>query len=1058
MEEVSDDEDIFNIELMTTGTKPFYIKVNIDGFPVESEIDTGSRISAISESFYKQYFTHKPITVQNIVLRSYAGSPIESLGSITVNVTLGHVTANNLTLYVIKNGSRPLLGREWIRALNIKQISFNKIREDSIGNRLATEFPEVFTSKLGTCTKTIKLELSDKSPVYVRARPVPLALRARVQAELERLEAEGTIYRVENSEYGTPIVPVVKENGDIRICGDYKVTINPKLKREFYPLPRIEELFATLSGGEEYSKIDLTHAYAQTMLTEDSQPFTAITTHLGTFAYRRTPYGLSCIPEKFQKLMEETLRGVSNTVVFLDDIAVTGATRALHLCNLRLVLERLKVMGLTVKMEKCTFLKESVKYLGFIIDKKGLHPDPMKVDAIARAPRPMDVTQLKSFLGILNYYGKFIPNLSLMIHPLHKLLKKGNTWNWSPECEHAFKDAKKALTSDRVLAHYEEGRPLVLSVDSSAYGVGAVLAHSTPQGERPVSCASRTLNDAEKNYSQLDKEALAIFFGVTRHHHYLFGRKFTLRTDHQPLSHILGPKQGIPQTAASRLQRWAVRLAAYDFKVEFVRSSENGPADALSRLPLSSERRCTTRPLGYMNIVIDNVPVDFRDVSKHTKGDALLSKILGYVKFGWPLKASCEEEKSYFERKKDIVTELDCLIYKYRIIIPPKLRKMVLEEIHEGHLGINKMKNLSRNYVYWPGLDSDLETVCRTCEACRAVRDAPPHAAMHPWEYPLVPWQRIHADFGEYADKRYLIIVDAHSKWIEVITMTRTDALSTISAFRSIFARFGLPALLVTDNGPPFFSEEFKNFCLQNCIRHVTSAPYRPQGNGAAENAVKTIKKAIKRAVHTGENVEKALSVFLFSYRNCEHATTGVSPAVLMLGRRLRNRLDALRPDLATVVRAAQQRQVTNAKGNTREINVGEPVLVRNYSAKGNKWEQGTVTAKTGPVSYKVGLDKGLEWRRHHNQLLPVKDKSRFSLTQTNINPSREEEKTVEDYAEEFEDAADVGSSEDGNKVPDITIKPSEVNSKPVDSECSTLPEPKVSARALRAMKRAIKQ
>ncbi|XP_064292455.1 uncharacterized protein K02A2.6-like [Plodia interpunctella] len=317
MEEVSDDEDIFNIELMTTGTKPFYIKVNIDGFPVESEIDTGSRISAISESFYKQYFTHKPITVQNIVLRSYAGSPIESLGSITVNVTLGHVTANNLTLYVIKNGSRPLLGREWIRALNIKQISFNKIREDSIGNRLATEFPEVFTSKLGTCTKTIKLELSDKSPVYVRARPVPLALRARVQAELERLEAEGTIYRVENSEYGTPIVPVVKENGDIRICGDYKVTINPKLKREFYPLPRIEELFATLSGGEEYSKIDLTHAYAQTMLTEDSQPFTAITTHLGTFAYRRTPYGLSCIPEKFQKIDgRNPERGVEYRCIF----------------------------------------------------------------------------------------------------------------------------------------------------------------------------------------------------------------------------------------------------------------------------------------------------------------------------------------------------------------------------------------------------------------------------------------------------------------------------------------------------------------------------------------------------------------------------------------------------------------------------------------------------------------------------------------------------------------------------------------------------------------------
>ncbi|XP_060804324.1 uncharacterized protein K02A2.6-like [Amyelois transitella] len=608
--------------------------------------------------------------------------------------------------------------------------------------------------------------------------------------------------------------------------------------------------------------------------------------------------------------MEETLRGVPNTVVFLDDIAVTGATRAIHLCNLRQVLKRLKDMGLTVKIEKCKFLQNSVKYLGYIIDKTGLHPDPKKVDAIANAPRPADVTQLKSFLGILNYYGKFIPNLSIMLHPLLKLLKKDVLWEWSTECESAFNEAKQALLSDRVLAHYEEGRPLVLSVDSSAYGVGAVLAHALPDGERPVSCASRTLNQAEKHYSQLDKEALAIFFG------------------------------GIPQTAASRLQRWAVRLAAYDFKVEFIRSSENGPADALSRLPLSR-------------------------------------------------------------------------------------------------------------------LDNDLENVCRTCEACRAVRDAPPHARMHPWEYPLVPWQRIHADFGDCAGTRYLIIVDAHSKWIEAIPMTRTDAQATISAFRTVFARFGLPAQLVTDNGPPFFSLEFKSFCSLNCIKHVTSAPYRPQGNGAAENAVKTVKKAIKRALHEGESVEKALNVFLFSYRNCEHATTGVPPAVLMLGRRLRSRLDALRPDLSSVVRAAQQRQVTNAGGTTRAMNIGEPVLVRNYSVKGNRWEKGSISEKTGPVSYKVSLDNGLQWRRHHDQILPVKDKSRFSLAQAKLSSSREKEDVGREDADESEDAADVGDvGVDEGDARRVTVQPPNEG----DSKSPTSPGANASARALRAFKRANKK
>jgi hypothetical protein len=585
-DEHSEDEDLFSIDLVSKGNKPYFIHVNIDDYTVECEVDTGSRISAISEEFCKQMFPHKHINSDNLMLRCYSGTRIESLGFIVVNVKLGDVVAKNLACYVIKNGGRPLLGRDWIMALNIKQINFNEIFDDPCISRLAAEFPEVFNNKLGKCKKLLQLQLTDREPVYVRARPVPLSLRARVEHELGRLEAEGTIYRVEHSEYGTPIVPVIKNNGDIRICGDYKITVNRKLKRDYYPLPRIEELFAVLSGGKEFTKIDLTNAYQQTMLTEDSQPCTAITTHIGTFVYRRTPFGLSCIPEKFQKLMEETLRGISSTVVFLDDICVTGATRDIHLNNLRQVLNRLKYMGLTVRLSKCIFLQKSVKYLGFIIDKNGLHPDKTKVDAINNAPTPIDVTQLKSFLGLLNYYGKFIPNLSIILHPLHELLRKGIVWKWSLECEKAFNKAKRALLCENVLAHYEEGQPLVLSVDSSAYGLGAVLAHRFSDGsERPVSCVSRTLNDAERNYSQIDKEALAIFYGVTRHHQYLFGRKFELRTDHKPLSYIFGKKIGIPQTAASRLQRWAARLAAYDFNIKFVSSKDNGPADALSRLP-----------------------------------------------------------------------------------------------------------------------------------------------------------------------------------------------------------------------------------------------------------------------------------------------------------------------------------------------------------------------------------------------------------------------------------------------------------------------------------------
>lgn len=1050
----SGDDDFFNIELTSKGNKPYFVKVNIDSYEIKCEVDTGSRISAISEDFYKQMFPNKKIQSDNLMLRCYAGTRIESLGFILVNVQLGNVTANNVRCYVIKNGGCPLLGRDWLKSLNVKQINFNEITADPCISQLAKEFPEVFTDNLGKCKKLLQLQLTDQEPVYVRARPVPLALRARVERELERLEAEGTIYRVEHSDYGTPIVPVIKANGDIRICGDYKVTINRKLKREFYPLPRIEELFATLSGGKEFTKIDLTHAYQQTMLTEDSQPCTAITTHIGTFVYRRTPFGLCCIPEKFQKLMEETLRGVRGTVVFLDDICVTGASRAEHLVNLRQVLVRLKEMGLTVKRNKCCFLQASVKYLGFIIDQDGLRPDPQKVEAIVKAPPPIDITQLRSFLGLLNYYGKFIPKLSILLYPLHELLKKGVSWNWSKTCDEAFKEAKRILSGDRVLAHYDEGRPLVLSVDSSAYGLGAVLAHRFPDGsERPVSCVSRTLNDAERNYSQIDKEALAIFYGITRHHQYLYGRKFELRTDHQPLSYIFGAKVGIPQTAASRLQRWAARLAAYDFTIKYITSKQNGPADALSRLPLAQERR-PTESMSYVSLVQQCMPVNFHDVSKETNKDAVLSRILGYVKFGWPSVPSCEEEKPYFARKTDIIMDFGCLIYKYRIIIPKPLQTKILEEIHQGHLGVRKMKSLSRNYVYWPTLDNDLETMCRTCEPCRMVRDAAPRADMHPWEFPLLPWQRLHADFAEYSGRKYLIIVDAHSKWIEALPMGRTDAQSTITALSTVFSRFGLPSQLVTDNGPPFQSTEFKNYCIKNCIVHVTTAPYRPQGNGAAENAVKTVKKAIKRAVLSGENILQALNTFLFNYRNCEHSTTGVPPAVLLIGRRIRTRLDALRPDVAQVARAAQQRQVAYAGGTPQPcIRVGEPVLARDYSVNSQKWSTGTVSKTTGPVSYRIDMGNGVEWRRHRDQIVPLTNKPRLSLSMSRASIGTQKGEGGDKDNDAFEDACEASGElqvEEGSANLANSAAPAVSRSPPPP------PPPGASARAIRAHVRAV--
>ncbi|XP_045778211.1 uncharacterized protein K02A2.6-like [Maniola jurtina] len=858
---------------------------------------------------------------------------------------------------------------------------------ESIAVNLKKEFPEVFAGGLGTFKSRLRLHLKDDTPVFVKARQLPLALREPVERELERLQREGVIYKVDRSDYGTPIVPVVKSNGSIRICGDYKITINPRLKDFHYPLPRIEDLFATLGGGEQYTKLDLSNAFQQCVLEEDSQPMTAITTHIGTFVYKRVPFGIKCIPENFQKIMEETLSGLPSTAVFADDICVTGKDKGTHLRNLRAVLHRLNENGLRINWSKCQFFKDSVTYLGYKIDKFGLHTDDKKIEAIVAAPPPTNVTQLRSFMGLVNFYSKFCSNMSDILKPMYNLLKKNVKWNWDKKCTNAFHKIKKVLSSSPVLAHYDASLPLILAVDSSPYGLGAVLLQRHADGvERPVSCASRTLTSAECNYSQIDKEALAIVFGVTKHHQYLYGRHFILRSDHRALSYIFGKKRGIPLTAASRLQRYAVKLGAYDFEIEFVRSIENCQADALSWLPLhSADSRVTSENErgSYLNFIRDDFPLSFKEIKTEIPKDPLLSKVYGYVMFGWPNKAISEPEKPYFNRKDNIHIDQGCLIWGYRMIIPKILRERVLKEIHDGHPGIVKMKQIARNYVYWEGLDADIERVSAQCAACVSQRPAPPAAPLHSWPWPAEPWSRLNLDFlGPFNNAYYLIIIDAHTKWIEVEKLTSISATVVISRLRQLFAKFGLPKMIQSDNGPPYNSEEFGLYLKRNGIKHTRIAPYHPSSNGAAENAVRTIKRVLKKALIENVDDLTALSRFLFTYRNTEHSTTGREPAVAMFGRRLRGRLDLLRPDAAERVRAAQQAAERRAAPphTLREAQPGDAVWIRDYAKNSAKWAEGEVLERKSPVTYVVKARDGRVQKRHIDQILTDKRKSRHSL------------------------------------------------------------------------------
>ena len=581
---------MFAIGVSSTKSSPIRCEVEIEGTPLTMEIDKGAEVSIISDDTRKSLFPQSKLSNTDMVLKTYTEQTMPVVGELNVTVRYGTQT-KQLRLVVVSGDGPSLLGRNWLKAL---RLDWQRIGRVAGGNTpdldtLLDKHKAIFKDELGI-VKTYKATLQvcpDAQPKFYKPRPVPFATKDAIGAELERLEEDGILERVSHSTWAAPIVAVPKKDGHFRICGDYKVTVNPALDVDQYPLPNPTEIFASLAGGRRFSKLDLSQAYQQLLLDEDSKKYTTINTHQGLFRYTRLPFGIASAPAVFQKTMDCILQGIPHVACYIDDILVTGADDVEHLQNLEEVLHRLEQHGLRVKKPKCEFLQPSVDYLGHCIDAQGLHTMSSKLEAIVQAPEPGNLQQLRSFLGLLNYYGRFIPNLATIVHPLNRLLRHGIKWKWDSQCAKAYTEAKQALASSQVLIHYDPALPITLAGDASAYGIGAVISHTLPDGsERPIAFASRTLSDSEKNYAQLEKEALSLIFGLKKFHQYLYGRQFILMTDHKPLVTILGPKKGIPSLAAARLQRWAVLLSAYKYDIKFKSTEAHANADGLSRLPL----------------------------------------------------------------------------------------------------------------------------------------------------------------------------------------------------------------------------------------------------------------------------------------------------------------------------------------------------------------------------------------------------------------------------------------------------------------------------------------
>lgn len=975
---------IYNIK--DKGNKAI-INVKLDEIPFSMLYDPGAAQTVLSKKIWEKLGSPELTSAQNLM--AYSQVPVETLGKITVNVTFGN-SRKTLNAFIVNTNDVPLFGLDWCQAFNLpfpKGVKICKISNE-VGynnnfkiklNQLLKEFNSLFSDSVKSGTiKGHKAKILIKENIKGKVFPprrVPFPMRVKVEEELERLVENDILEPIDTTssvEWASPIVCIVKPTGKLRICGDFKVTVNPHILIDPHPLPTFEEILEKLGKPMFFSIIDLKDAYLQMSVEKSSRKYLIIATHKGYFQYKRLPFGVNFAPALFQKTMDQILTGLDKTASYIDDVIVAGDSEQDLLENLKKLFLRFKNANIRINKEKCKFLESSVTYLGHRIDYFGIHPTEERIKAIRDMPLPTNTHQLRSFLGAVNYYSKFIPNLQTLCIPLHRLIKKGVKWNWNESDSEIITKLKDIISSSNSLVHYDHKLPLILCSDASDYGIGSVLLHRFPNGEeKPIAYASRKLSTTEQRYAAIDKEALAIIFGLSKFYQYIFGKRIIIKTDHKPLERIFGEDVGIPKIISNRLARWALILNSFSYEIQHIKGNENTTADCLSRLPIGEKDFKEKSVDHILHLRLEGIPVSKKELQKDTANDEILSKVKDYVLNGWPKEKSKVKKEMYtFYEKRDCLSfEENILLWQGRVIIPERLRFRIWKMLHEGHPGICSMKDLAKFYVWWPGIDKFIEERVNECIQCQENRPRDLEVPLYSWNISSEPWARVHIDYaGLYEGKYWLIVIDSFTKWLEIFPVSSATSTVTIKILRELFARFGLPKIIVSDNGPQFTSYEFKEFCLSNGIEAITSTPYHPKTNGLAERAIRTFKERMNIMKTSRFDQNLKLQKFLMSYRNCPQKTTGRSPAEMMFGRRLRSRLDLLKPDVLKKmdVQIGKQKIFHDRKSKFREFEEGDKVWVEKVNRKG--YEEGIVEKRTGEYSYLIKID-GSTKRKHADQL-----------------------------------------------------------------------------------------
>lgn len=880
----SDEEEFFVGQIeVNHSAQPgtWYEVLTVNNCRVRCQIDTGAQVNVMSKTTFRNIgYELSQLAASRSKLKTLAGY-LPSLGRCVIPCTF-QSKVFHFTFFVVDMECQTLISLKGAEQMGL----VNRIEAVSIEN-----YSDLFKG-LG-CIKGVKVTLDVDPKVRPKIDPprrVPIKLRGRFRSELERMLKLGVVKKVDKpTSWVSSVVVVEKGNDKVRVCIDPR-NLNEAILRPRRYIPQLEEIKAELSNSVVFSTLDANSGFWVLPLDEKSSDLTCFNTPFGRYQFLRLPYGISASSEIFQNVLSDLFGDIPGVIIYIDDFLVYGKTQEEHDERLRLVLERARKVGLKFNKAKCQIGKSSVKYLGHIFGTQGVSIDPSRIEAINKMESPRSKVELQRFLGMINYISSFIKNLSMENSNLRKLLKVNLPWEWNESLEAEFQNLKKIICQAPVLKYFDPTKPVKLSVDSSSNALGAVIL----QEGLPVAYASSTLSECQTRWAQIEKEMLAIWFACQKFNSYLYGQDdITVETDHKPLVTIFKKDfDNIP----SRLQRLMLKLYKYNLNVVYTPGKEMFISDTLSRAKYldgcMNDSAMIDKQLNFqVNLLFTGLAVSeekLKQIQVATTCDESMQCLKMYCDQGWPSsKNKCNDlAKPYFHVRDELSVNRDIVFRGSRIVIPASLRKDMTEKIHEGHFGFEKCYKLARDVLYWPNLSSDVKNKVESCEICLKNKKNNVKQPLLQHEPVLIPFGKVAIDLADFEKKKLLVVVDYFSGYFEFSFLNSTNATTVIQHLKAIFARWGIPFEVFSDNGQPFASSEFRCFAKDWGFKVTTSSPNFPRSNGLIERTIQTVKKILSKA----RDAKTDHFMALLKYRTTSKHSL-YSPSQLLMSRNLRTNL-----------------------------------------------------------------------------------------------------------------------------------------------------------------------